>query len=212
LIAQVDVSNPAEAARKVLLAAYPELGGRNALVDIAVGPYSLDAQWPSTSRLSLRVYENGSANRTAPSTLIDAEVTFDENQRLVDMRSVGVFVNSDRLSRIKADVDRHKEWSENQILNALHTAGSHFAPDQMSDESAIFRQRLRLLEPVIGRVELDDVRFESRMSEYFKEGLPSARLEWRITIRILDGVGSTEYEIRCEPFEGRITSIHGYTP
>jgi hypothetical protein len=208
LMAQVSLVNPAEAARQVLLAAYPDLAGKSALVEITAGPYSLDVQWPRVSRLVLAVRENPVVPTTTKKMLFDSELVFDDDQHFTELRSVGPLVNSERYTALVALVEHHGEWSEAQIAAALRGRGAQFAPNQMKDAAKVFEPRLRLLEAIIGRFEFESVRFEARIPEQVEASLQTVLLNWHVRLKVYDdGSGPTEYDVYCEPFDGQILRI-----
>jgi hypothetical protein len=117
-------------------------------------------------------------------------------------------VNSERLSSLRQEVDRHREWSDAEALTALTQRGARATPDQLESTEKFFEQRLQRLRPWLGPIKVESAEFLLRDTGQYAAGLPAADLQWRIQVQSAPPDSRpSEYLLRLEPFEGELVQI-----
>lgn len=131
--------------------------------------------------------------------------SFDFDQRGL----VEVHVQSDTVTldseneQMRQVVNVHQGWSDQQVAAALKQAGARFGPEQR--ESVLKGLPTEELKPFIGDLQVDSSEFRVRHQQK-----PSslAELYWVVEGHSEMNAGRKfEWELRCEPFEGRLTSV-----
>ncbi len=118
----------------------------------------------------------------------------------------GPFVDG-RLDKLKEDLDKHPEWPDARVVEALKGAGAKFGPD----DKAEFLRALPLkgLEPCTGRLEVVSAEFRVRLGPVEGEK-PKANLTWRVLAKAYSPDG--RYEMDCsmtfEPFDGALMDFN----
>lgn len=115
----------------------------------------------------------------------------------------GPFVNG-HLDKLKEDLDKHPEWPDARVVEALKGAGAKFGPD---DKAELLRALpLKELEPCTGRLEIGSAEFRVRFPVEGEQ--PKANLTWRVVAKAYspDGRYETDCIMLFEPFEGALMS------
>lgn len=198
-----------ETARQLIVAAYPDLGTRRASMHMVTPEYPLGQALHWIRVLGLQISEPD-APRTGVATgitvpLLMAEVSFDELQHVIELRASGRFVNERRREVMEANVDRHTEWSDQEVLEALRAAGAHFSPLDIAEPAELFKQRSQGLGPFLGAVSIRSVVFEIRDRDQFEAKLSSAQLFWRVkAVTSVSADRPWAYDLLFEPFDGQL--------
>jgi hypothetical protein len=114
----------------------------------------------------------------------------------------GPFVDG-RLGKLKKDLDKHPEWPDARVVEALKGAGAKFGPD---DKAELMRALpLKELEPCTGRLEIVSAEFRVRLGPVEGEK-PKANLTWRVLAKAYspDGRYETDCSMTLEPFDGAL--------
>lgn len=139
--------------------------------------------------------------------ILNVTVSFDSMEFLSELRASGPFVNTDQHHHLVEEVDRHSDWSDEQVLHTLRENGAHFTPDQGKLPERLLEQRVSALRPFVGSVTTSAIEFEIRKEDR-EPGDQAAQLYWRVTINVGASPGRpTQFEVLFEPFEGRLIEI-----
>lgn len=134
-------------------------------------------------------------------------VSFDSSESVTELRASGDFVNTERYAGLLDEVNHHGEWSDKEVLDALHRTRAHFTPDVVESASRIFDERVSRLSQLLGKVQLRSVRFEMRTKPR-SLGDQSALLYWHVEVDVLAAQGRPPtYDVFFEPFDGRLTRM-----
>lgn len=136
---------------------------------------------------------------------LGAYFTFDfKTQDLRDVLISGPFV-TDRVRKFEKEVDEHPDWSEEQIVARLKTAGAKFGPDNR--DQFLRALPLKELEPVTGRLEVTGDVFSVRSASIGGDP-PVAAIGWTVTAtwHRADGKFEGDCILLFEPFEGALWS------
>ena len=130
-----------------------------------------------------------------------------------DLRSVlisGPFVSS-RVQKLEKEVDEHPEWSEQQIVEKLKSAGAKFGPNDR--EELLRALPLKELEPLTGRLEVTGDVFNVRSASVGGDQ-PVAAIAWTVTAKWHSADGKLEGNcvLLFEPFEGALWSYSMSSP
>lgn len=190
-------------AKRLLLAVDPELKS-SLIVSLedyrGLGDYSvfngfrMDLFAPSTLELS---------NQPCRKPEVSAQFTFaayQKNDRLLRF-IVSHSPASHRLDEFTALVNKHPQWSDEQVISELAKEGAKYGPDKK--ESLLGVLASVGLEPFIGKFEVISSRFILR--QQVEEKSPAeAFITWDVTVKTEYG---DTYIITAEPFQGRIISV-----
>jgi DNA (cytosine-5)-methyltransferase 1 len=204
-----------EITRKFLRALYPELADKQYAMCASTFA-QFDQGWPFIPFLDVTVGRGscdpskdgsfGVPQDTELRKVLSGRFEFDANGLLVD-----VFVQSDSLlsrtdnERIRKVVDMHQDWSDQQVADALKSAGAKFGPD---DRKALTEKiPVNALEPFIGKFQIESSEFRLRHKQ---EPTSLAELYWTVDgeSTVSDG-RKLHWSLILEPFEGRLTSLLG---
>lgn len=119
----------------------------------------------------------------------------------------GPLAHSDVIERLKAIIDSHREWSDEEVSKNLKAAGLRY-----SDQSAANDLKKQIpwdaLEEALGTITVDSISFVSRSKGDYERHLPSAMLAWVISFRAQKlGESVRKFDLSAEPFEGKVTLI-----
>jgi len=128
------------------------------------------------------------------------------DHQLKQLMNVGPFI-SDRVERLKKEVDSHPEWPDAQVVAALKSSGAKFGPDSLAE--FIRALPLRALEPVTGRLEVVSAKFGIRFDRVAEDKPPEADLSWTVDAKwhSKDGQYEADYILTFEPFNGALENL-----
>jgi hypothetical protein len=197
-------ANLAEIVRQVLVAAYPQLNTADTSVRITQGPLPINDVFRA-GQLNATVTGREAPQGPAARTVLNVSVYFDPDQNVTEFRSSGSLVSTEHLLAFRAEVDRHRNWSDDDVLRALRAAGARYGPDQMNAPEKFFGARVRNLGVILGPVTLRNIEFEIRDLDQFAAELHAARIVWKADIDVSAPIGKpSRFLVEFEPFEGEL--------
>ena len=133
-----------------------------------------------------------------------------QTKQLRDVLLGGPFID-DRLDKLAKQVEKHPEWPDGRVIQALKAAGAKFGPD---DKAAFLRTLpLKDLEPFIGSLEVISAEFTVRLAPAQGER-PKTDLQWGVEAKCHSEDG--RYEANCflsfEPFDGFLMAFSLRSP
>jgi hypothetical protein len=122
--------------------------------------------------------------------------------RVFQLTASSEAVHSDELASFRHSVELHPEWTSEQCIQALKSAGAHYGPDQK--EEFLKAIRLDQAERFLGKITIRSAEFKGPASDRV---LPGTLFEWTIEADAEFPDGShSQYLLEFEPFEGRLVS------
>ena len=201
-------------AQEMLRALYPELTGKNYIMSVTTFG-SFDMPWTSMPPFDVEIgpvemghMEIVGSGKSSPATerhpVLAAHFEFGRDNILdqVSFRSPEAALEIEN-DRIRKQVDSHQGWSDKELAEALKQAGAKFGPNQGAELLRVVP--LNVLEPFVGSMHIDSTEFRLRHQQKPKS---LAELYWVIAgnADLSDG-HAVEWEILCEPFEGKVFSV-----
>lgn len=202
------------AAKAILKALYPEIADRNFVITVR-DTASLDDERGMTDfsiALQERTFRDAAKTEVSLKDYLGAKFFFPayKDGRVYQLSVGGPFVNESKLEGLRKLVDSHREWSDEQVVSALETAGARLGPSEKEAFSATLP--LKLLEPFLGKLTVLSVDFRLRDRSEMKNDAPAAELYWAVYVEArYPGRKLLRYYLAFEPFEGRLISL-GRTP
>lgn len=211
--------------RDFLRASYPELFGKNLLLNLRItGP--LDDSWKQVSemRFAIDLYDPLTEKMLNPpfdpktgkrlsapvnAVLLQGNIWFNREGQLHQF-SVGACeaAHSQENEAVRKLVESHPEWSEDKAVSALRRAGARYAPQ--NKEELLKTVEIEKYEPFFGHFTVKSVEFDGLADPH--EG-SFASLWWSIKLQAESPRRSNAtYTLVFEPFEGKLIQvIHGLT-
>lgn len=208
-------TSPFVEAQKFLLAIYPDLAGKQYLMDaetyaslevdwVSVPPFEIQIGPAARGHMDLIPDAKGTVHRVERKPVLTASFQFDRENTLesasVRSAELTLYPKSDRM---RSMVDAHQNWSDEQISSALKRAGAKFGPDER--EALLEVIPLKALEPFIGTFHVDSAEFRLRHQQK-PESL--AELYWVVLghSEMADG-RQIRWQLLFEPFDGKLTRV-----
>jgi hypothetical protein len=142
-----------------------------------------------------------------PDPTLTSRFQFDtERKDLIRLSVWGPFLTS-RLDKLKKEVDKHPDWPDARVVEALKSAGAKFGPDDRAE--FVRTLPLKELEPLTGRLEVVSAEFRVRFTP--AEGnRPGSDLRWSVEAKwhSPDGRHEADCLLILEPFEGALMDFH----
>lgn len=137
---------------------------------------------------------------------LTASFVFAKSGSLHSLTVSGPIVYDAQNSKLRDLVDSHPEWNQEQIMDALKSAGVSYGPDNREKLiSALPRSALRT---ILGDFHIVSAEFLIRDEAQMREHLPSAQLHWLVKMEANDQNGAkVRYFLLLEPFEGRMIQL-----
>jgi len=195
-------------AKRLLLALYPDLRGRNAQVRVA-GESPLESEGSMAvfqASVSTPVPDKPGVGRSGPPEMIDQLwgifMISSGPTQVLQVQCFGAEVIQEKDKKLTELVDSHPEWTEEQAIQALKEAGASFGPDakELVQKNLPFER----LEPIVGKIHLTSLYFEVRNSA----DPPQAMLSWYADFTAEKGGRKKRYYLAIEPFGGRPYILH----
>jgi hypothetical protein len=190
-------------AQEILQALYPELTGKGYFMSITTFG-SFDMPWTSIPPFDAEIGRTEMGYMEISGPVLTAHFEFGRDNILdnVFFRSPKAALEIEN-DRIRKQVDSHQGWSDKEVTGALKEAGARFGPNQGAE--LLRAVPLKVLEPFIGSMHTDSTEFRL---QHQQKPRSLAELYWVIVGHADPGDGhAVEWEINCEPFEGKIVSI-----
>ena len=205
---QASVTTQLETARQLILQAFPDFSARaieiSAMVDVSP---KRDVRWfPEIGLRLSEIVHRDAVQTTVP--LGTVAMTFERSGMLSTWIANGPLVDSDRLDQLAKEVNAHQEWTEQQILIRLRTAGANVLPDGgITSEQRVVSSLLRL-SPTIGHIEVRSVSFSYRYDTGVDNRPLRAELYWVISFSFSESSGRLRRGFaHFEPFEARMLTV-----
>lgn len=195
-------------AKQLLLALYPDLAGKNAVLKIT-SELVLESQGSMATfdaSVLTALPDKPNIGHSKPPQLADQlQALFrisPGSLRVLEIQSSGPEVSELKNRKLTELVDSHPEWSDDQAIQALKEAGALFGPDARD----LVRDRLpfKRLEPIIGKIRLTSLHFQVRTDSV----PPLAAIGWQADFKARKAGGETRYFLAIEPFGGRPVMFH----
>lgn len=212
-------------AHDFLRSSYPELVGRDLLLDLSI-TQGIDSPWTQIyeMRLDVKPHDPRSEGMLNPpfdpktgkqlpppenAPLLQGSISFTREGR-VHQFYVGdcALSHSKENDAIRRQVESHPEWSEAQALVELGKAGARFGP--ASKEELLQAIQLQKYERFLGHFTIKSVEFVGLTEPHAGN---FASLSWSIRLDVESSGGShSPYTLVFEPFGGKLTEVlHGLT-
>jgi hypothetical protein len=211
--AQTPCENIYGTAMRLLHVFYPELKGKQVLMNVVARPvFDSDSLPPdfeiAVSELHPSEPIRGSAPYTNPSSAdvvghLSTHFEFDRRDNGIHLVfASGTYVNDEKQQTLTKLVDEHPEWSAVQMTETLSASGAKFGSNQK--EALLARFPVNDLEPILGKIKITSVYFRFRQNNEPRSG---GVMLWSILFRATKGEKHDEYTASLEPFDGKIISL-----
>jgi|SRR2546422_4211061 len=216
LASSLDVAaqnKPLTVAHEFLQTLYPETKGHEYAIRFTVtGAY--EPAWTFLPRIDALVGRivpdntSGVPGRLVPEPKenpvqmeLGAHFDFDEKGQIEAVSVRGAkFANDAANDRVRAIVNAHRNWSDDEVIAALKRTGAKYGPNDK--EAFLSSLRLTDLKPFFGEIEIRSVEFELRHKQ---PGGSNAVLLWTVEgeAKSWDGK-SQDCSLTFEPFSGKL--------
>ena len=208
--------NQIETAQAAIRTFFPELTGKQYPMFVFWGN-SFDHTWTTVGlfrRFSLEVQDSasdflkGETFESRGTGLLNAVFEFDSSD--LTMLSIQGRANRYRENTaIRNLVDHHKEWSDQQVIDALKDAGALYGPNDEQELRRVLPTMSKLASIFGAAPTITAASFELR-ADLRPPAPRNASLDWRVDLRVPSRGGrkkGTRYIAGFEPFAGKLNSI-----
>lgn len=203
-------------AQKLLRALYPEIAEKNYVMSVAsYGTFDRDWTYMPPFEVDVGSAEKGHIDLVGgryrkPAQMVERKSTlaasfeFEPDGFLADfhVRSDTVTFSS-KSDEMRARVDAHPGWSDQQVTVAMEEAGARFGPTQ--HDAVLKTVPVKTLEPFIGALQIDSAEFRLR---HRQPPQAIAELYWAVLGRSQIASGRQfQWDLIIEPFHGRLVRL-----
>lgn len=217
-----DQKNVFIATHDILKAFYPEIFGQGWFLDISAGQAVDNNSWDEFVGFKFKVmrfapnfawnpmHDASTGKMTPPSdnpTLLEGSIWTGHDGEILEFFAEGDLASSRKLEDTRALIESHPEWSEEQEIHALKTAGARYGP--ADKEQFIKSLHWDRAEKLLGPLNIVSVEFNSPNPDHVGS-FSAAALDWTVHAEagFPDG-RHIRYSFRFEPFGGKLTAISG---
>lgn len=198
-------------AQGFLRALYPETRDKNYIMNIAAST-QFDHNWTFLSDLDVWI---GPSDRRSGDTnppghaywkkpeVLSAFFQFRTSDQFIDEVNIRFLPLESKLKAVRAQVNAHQQWSDQQVSTVLKKAGAAFGPN---GEDALRKAvPIEALEPFIGKLHIESAEFFLRHKQSPRS---LAELYWEVDgTSILPNGREVRWSLILEPFTGRLQSL-----